>query len=196
MRATAAVAFAATAALAATVVRRLGVPTSARAGGRRGRAGSGGGGERSGRCVLAGLHGEFLEDEVVTSLQEGGERSSATKERPNVAEALVEAADHVEDERAVSDDLAKGHEIIGHLFQLAAVVGDGEVALDEVAKPCLEVDGASLTVAKKLRLDGEPGMPSGGALGGDDLAKVVGERGDDPGLDDAVHPGPIRRNWG
>ena len=67
-----------------------------------------------------------------------------------MAEALVEAADHVEDERTVGDDLAKGREIIGHLFQLAAVVGDGEVALDEVAKPCLEVDGASLTVAKEL----------------------------------------------
>jgi hypothetical protein len=36
-------------------------------------------------------------------------------------------------------------------------------------------------------------MASSRALGGDDLAKVVGERGDDPGLDDAVHPSPVRR---
>ena len=38
-------------------------------------------------------------------------------------------------------------------------------------------------------------MLGSGALGGDDLGKVVGERGDDPGLDDA--PSPVRgdRGW-
>jgi hypothetical protein len=34
-----------------------------------------------------------------------------------VAEPLVEAADDVEDEGAVGDDLAKGREIISHLLQ-------------------------------------------------------------------------------
>jgi len=51
-----------------------------------------------------------------------------------VGEALVEAADDVEDEGAVGDDLVEGREIIGHLLQLAAEIGDGEVALDEVAE--------------------------------------------------------------
>jgi hypothetical protein len=67
-----------------------------------------------------------------------------------VAEALVQAADDVEDEGAVSDDLTKCREIIGHLLQPAAVVGDGELALDEVAELCLQVDGASLAVPEEL----------------------------------------------
>lgn len=62
-----------------------------------------------------------------------------------------------------------------------------KVTLDKVAKPCLKVDGAGLPDAKELRLDGEPLMPSGGALGRDDLGKVIGERGNDPLLDNAVH---------
>jgi len=113
-----------------------------------------------------------------------------------VAEALVEATDHVKDEGAVGDHFAKSREVVSHLLQPAAVVGDGEVALDEVAKPRLKVDGASLPVAEELGLDGEPGMPGSGALGEDDLGKVVDERGDDPGLDDAVHPSLVRGDWG
>ena len=65
--------------------------------------------------------------------------------------------------------------------------------MDEVAKPRLQLNGASLTVAEKLRLDGKPGVPGCRALSRDDLVQVIRERGDDPKLDDAVHPGPIRR---
>lgn len=54
----------------------------------------------------------------------------------------------------------------------------------------LKVDGTSLPVAEELRLNGEPGMSSGGALGGDVLRKVVSESGD------AIHPGPVRRDRG
>jgi len=168
-----AVAFAATAALAVTVVGSLGGPISAfgaRTRGRRGRGGGGGGGECSSWSFLAVLHGEFLEDEILTRLQEGRERFGPAKERADVAEALVKAADDVEDEGAVRDDLADGREIIGHLLQLAAVLGDGEVALDEVAKPRLQLNGAGLPIAEELRLDGEPGVSGSGAPCGDDLA--------------------------
>jgi hypothetical protein len=112
-----------------------------------------------------------------------------------VAEALVEATDDVEDEGVVGDDLAEGREIIGHLLQLATVLGDGEVALDEVVKPRLQLNGAGLPIAEEVRLDGEPGVPGSGAPGEDHLAKIIGECGDYPGLHDAVHPGPIRRDW-
>jgi len=91
------------------------------------------------------------------------------KEHLDVAEALVEAADDVEDEGAVGDDLAEGREIICHLLHLAAVLGDVEVALDEVAKPRLQLNGAGLPIAEELRLDGEPSVPGSGAPGGDDL---------------------------
>ena len=88
-----------------------------------------------------------------------------------MAEALVEATDHVKDEGVVGEHFAKSREVVGHLLQPAAVVGDREVALDEVAKARLKVDGASLPVAEELGLDGEPGMPGSGALDGDDLAR-------------------------
>jgi len=66
--------------------------------------------------------------------------------------------------------------------------------LHEVAKLRLQLNGASLPIAEELRLDREPGVPGCGALGTDDLTQIVRECGDDLGLDDAVHPGPIWRN--
>jgi hypothetical protein len=131
---------------------------------------------------------------VSSSRMRSSRASRNVGKRADMGEALIEAADDVEDESAVGDDLTKGREIIGHLLQLVAVLGDGEVALDEVAKLRLQLNGASLPIVEKLRLNSEPGVPGYGALGTDDLAQVIHERGDDPGLDDAVHPGPIRRN--
>jgi hypothetical protein len=105
-----------------------------------------------------------------------------------MTEPLVEATNKVEDEGAVSDHLAKRSEVVGHLFQLAAVGGDRKIALDEVAKLGLQVDGASLAVPKELRLNSNPGIMCCGTLGGDNLDQIVGEGGDDPGFDNAVHP--------
>jgi hypothetical protein len=105
-----------------------------------------------------------------------------------VSEALIEAVDHIEDEGAAGDDLTKGIEVISHLLEVPIVVGDIDVALNEVVKPHLQVDGLCLSIAEKLGLDGEPGMTSDGNLGGDDFDKVVSERFDDPGLNDSVHP--------
>jgi hypothetical protein len=87
------------------------------------------------------------------------------KESPDVAETLIQTPDEVEDESAVGDDLAKGREIVGHLLQPAAVVSDRELALDEVAEPRLEMNGAGVAIAEELRLDGKPRVPGGGALG-------------------------------
>jgi hypothetical protein len=125
--------------------------------------------------------------------EEGGEGVGAPQQGTDVREALVEATNHVEDEGAVGDDLSQGSEIVGHLLQTAAVLGDGEIALHEVAKLHLELDRPCLLIAQELGFDGEPGVPGRGALGGDDLGEVVGERAEDPGLDNAVHLSPVRR---
>jgi hypothetical protein len=110
-----------------------------------------------------------------------------------VREALVEATKHVEDEGAVSDNLSQGGEIVGHLLQTAAVLGDGEITLYEVAKLRLELDRPCLPIAQELGFNGKPGVLGSGALGGDDFGEVVGEGVENPGLDDAVHPIPVRR---
>jgi hypothetical protein len=110
----------------------------------------GGDDKHSGRGILLVLQGELFEDEVVTGLREGGEGPGATKEGPDMAEALVGTANDIEDESAVSNRLTKSCEVLSHLLEPAIVVGDGEVVLDEVAKPRLKVNGASLSVAKEM----------------------------------------------
>jgi len=153
--------------------------------------GLGGGGESSDRRRLLVRQGELLQDEVLAGVEEGGEGPSATKQGTDVGEAFVEAAVHVEDEGAVGDDFPEGAEVVGHLLEVATVLGDGEVALDEVAEPHLKLDGAYLPVPKELGLNSELGVPGSAALGGDDLGEVVGEGAEDLGLDDAIHPIPI-----
>jgi hypothetical protein len=164
-------------ALAAAVVGGLRTPARTCRRWRR-RGGSSGGGEGSCWSFLTIRHGEFLKNEVFTSFQERGEGLGTTKEGADVGEALVEAADEVEDEGTIGDDLAEGREIISHLLQSAAVVGDGEVPLHEVAKLRLQLNGASLPIAEELRLHREPGVPGCGALGADDLTQIVREGGE------------------
>ena len=137
------------------------------------------------------LHHHLLKEEISLRVDEGVEGTPPAKMHPDGLEPLIQAADDVEDEGAVGDDLAEGREIVSHLLQAAAVVGDGEVALDEVAEPRLKLDGAYLPVPKELGLNSELGVPGSAALGGDDLGEVVGEGAEDLGLDDAIHPIPI-----
>jgi hypothetical protein len=149
----------------------------------------GGGGECSSWRWRAAFQGEFFQGQVVLHLQEGGKGADASQQSTDVREALVEATKHVEDEGAISDNLSQGGEIVGHLLQTAAVLGDGEITLYEVAKLRLELDRPCLPIAQELGFDGEPGVPGSGALGGDDFGEGV----ENPGLGNAVHPIPVRR---
>lgn len=114
-------------------------------------------------------------------------------------ELLVEPADDVEDEVAVGDLLAEITEGVRHALEAVTVVLDGQVALDDVPKLGVEVEGSCLPVIKKLRLNGEPGGACGNAALTaihDDVDEVVGNGAVEPRLDDAVHPSPIRRSQG
>jgi hypothetical protein len=152
----------------------------------------GDGGESGGWRRLLVHQSELLQGEVLADVEEGGEGPSTTEQGVDVGEVLVEATDYVEDEGVVDDDFPESAEVVGHLLEAAAVLDNREVALDEVAEPRLKLDGAYLPVPKELGLDGEPGVPGSAALGGGDLGEVVGERTEDSGLDDAIHPIPIR----
>jgi hypothetical protein len=110
-----------------------------------------------------------------------------------VREVLVETTKYVEDEGAVSDNLAQGGEIVGHLLQTAAVLDDREITLYEVAELRLELDRPCLSIAQELGFNGELGVPGSGALGGDNFGEVVSEGVENPGLDNAVHPILVRR---
>lgn len=73
-----------------------------------------------------------------------------------------------------------------------AVLGDGEVSLDEVVEPRFKLYGTYFPALEELGLDGEPGVLGSVALGGDDLGEGV----EDPGIDDAIHLIPIRGQGG
>jgi hypothetical protein len=65
-------------------------------------------GEKSGGAIRRRLaDGEFVEEKLIASLEERGERTSAAEMNTYLGELLVEAADDVEDERAIRDVLAE-----------------------------------------------------------------------------------------
>jgi hypothetical protein len=72
-----------------------------------------------------------------------------------LGEVLVEATDHIADEGAVRDDFPEGANVIFHLLEAAAVLGDGEVALDEVAETRLKLDGTYLSVGAGTLIERE-----------------------------------------
>ena len=126
-------------------------------------------------------HVHLLKQQLSLGLLEGRERASATEMNADAGEALVEAAKHVEDEHAVRNGGPKISELISHLLEAPAVVGDGEIALGEVMELDVE-ESASLTVPQEVRLHSNPEVASRGAAAGDGLSELIGERAGDPGL--------------
>jgi hypothetical protein len=102
-------------------------------------------------------HIDFLE-EFVADGGEGGERAPAPEMDADVLVALVKPTKHVEGQGAVSDVLVEVSEVVGHLLEALAILGDGEVSLSKGAKLGVEVEGAGLLVADEMVLDGEPGL--------------------------------------
>jgi len=151
--------------------------TRGSAGGSRPRRSCDEGGRRR-RCGRAGV--DLLEDEVVADLVEGGERLGALEVGLHVGEFLVQAAQHIEDEGAVVDDLAKVAESVGHPLHLAAVVADGKIALNEDTELGVEAEGAGFTIAEELFLDGDPSAASRALAGADRLHQLRGEGAQHP----------------
>jgi len=141
-------------------------------------------------------HVHLLKQQLSLGLLEGRERASATEMNADAGEVLVEAAKHVEGERAVRDGRPEIIELISHLLEAPAVVGDGEVALGEAVELDVEEDGASLAVPQEVCLHSDPQIACRGAAAGDGLGEIVGEGAGDPGLDDTVHARPVRGSRG
>jgi hypothetical protein len=152
-------------------------------------------GEKGGGAIRRRLaDGEFLKEKLIAGLKERGERMSVVEMNTYVGELLVEVADDVEDERAVRDVLAEATESIDHGLEVAAVLGDGEVALDKSAKLGVEEDHTLFTIVKELRLDGEPNDACSSAGLQYSLHKIVGDRPVNPGTNDAIHMIPVGKD--
>jgi hypothetical protein len=106
---------------------------------------------------------------------------------------FVEAAQDVQDERAVTDGLAKISKGISLGLHLAVVVVDGEGALREVAKFSIKDECSGFTISQELIFDPKPRCPgSGASVLVDDVQKVGGDGVENPGDDHAVHARPCR----
>jgi len=125
-------------------------------------------------------HVDLLEKELVADGGEGGERAPAPEMDADVLVALVEPTKHVEDQGAVSDVLVEVSEVVGHLLEALAVIGDGEITLCKSAKLGVEVEGVGLLVADEVTLDGEPGFTGGGAVFNHGLSEIRGDRAVEP----------------
>jgi hypothetical protein len=123
---------------------------------KRGAAGGSGDQGRGGRRRAVG-EVELLHEQVGTGVQEAGEGLAATEVEGDGGVVFVEAAQEVEDKGTVGDDLTQVPKGIGHALETPAVVGDRQIALDEVPELGVEVEGTRLTVPKKLGFDGEQG---------------------------------------
>jgi hypothetical protein len=98
----------------------------------------------------------------------------------HVGELLVQSSQHIEDEGAVVDDLAKVAESVGHPLHLAAVVANGEVALHEDMEFGVEAEGTDFTIAEELFFHGDPSVASRAVAGADGLHQLRGEGAQHP----------------
>lgn len=62
----------------------------------------------------------------------------------------VEPANNIEDETLVGDMLNEVTKGVGHGLEAPAVVGDGQITLNEGAEPCVEEESTGLVVAEEL----------------------------------------------
>lgn len=105
---------------------------------------------------------------------------------------LVEATDKVEDEGAVRNDLTEVPDVVRHALYLAAVVGDGEVALLGVAELGVEDERTCIPVAKEPRVNPKPGDAGADPTIEGCVNDGGGEGALKPRLDHAIRTDPIR----
>jgi hypothetical protein len=138
-------------------------------------------------------HVDLLKEEFIADGGEGREGATTAEVDPDVPIPLVEPANHVEDQSAVSHVFAEVSEVGGHLLEVFAIVSDGKITLGKGAKLGVEVESTSLLIADEVVLDGDPGFVGGGAVLDHGFSKVGSDRAVQPRFDDGVHPSPIRK---
>ena len=159
--------------------------------------GSSGDEHRRGCWGQVGLVGsELLKEQIVAHVVEGRERSGLLEQGHHVAVLLVEAAQDIQNQGAVLDDLTQVPKIICHLLHALTVIGDREIALLEEAKLGVELKRASFTVAAELLIDAQPGDPRGVIPNADRLHQIGVEGAEKPRADHGVHASPSRGGRG
>jgi hypothetical protein len=122
---------------------------------------------------------------------EGGERSGPLQVGLDMIVLLVQAPEDLENKGTVLHMLVEVTEVVNHPLHPMAVVFNAQIALHEELKLCVEVEGACLTVAKELLLEGNLKLLSGAAAAASVLLEVGVDGAEKPRHDHVVHPTPM-----
>jgi hypothetical protein len=129
---------------------------------------------------------------VRSCLCERGERPVHLEDGHHVAELTAEAAKESEHHLPIADgiiELSKGSR---HRFELAAVVGDAQGFLAEVAEFCFEQKRQGLPLVEELVLEVAPRSASGALPHHQRLLQVTGDGAVDPCQDAAIGLNPCQ----
>jgi hypothetical protein len=110
----------------------------------------------------------------------GGERLDPLQVGLNVIILLVQAPEDLENKGIVPHVLIEVAKVISHPLHPATVVVDAQIALCEEPKLCVEVEGAHLTVAEELLLEGNPKLLSGANTAASGLLEVDSDGAEQP----------------
>lgn len=92
----------------------------------------------------------------------------------SVLEALVEAAEHIEDDGTIRNMFPKLADGVVHVLEAVVVVGDGELPLGEVAKLGIEEESPIFLIVEVLGLDDKLGSMGSGVALHDGFGEVGG----------------------
>lgn len=76
--------------------------------------------------------------------------------KTDVGKMLIEAAEEVEDEGAIGDDLTEVAKIICHMLHTPIVIHDGKITLNEATELGVEIQGMGHMITEELRFHGNP----------------------------------------
>lgn len=93
----------------------------------------------------------------------------------------------IEDKRAVGGNFSEITKGVCHVLEFTTIVSNGEVALDEVLKGGVKVEGALFAIGKELVFHGKPDGVGGGAVWPNDLLEIAGDVAVEPCQDNTVH---------
>jgi hypothetical protein len=103
-----------------------------------------------GRLGKLDSHVVLGEAKIGLHFRECRERTLTLNQRAEVGEPVVEAANDVEHQRAVTNRFAKIGKLVSHGLESVAIVGDGQAALDEGAELGIEKKSTTLLVPYEL----------------------------------------------
>jgi hypothetical protein len=135
---------------------------------------------------------QLLQQQVRSCLCERGERPVHLEDGHHLAELTAEAAKEREHHLPIVDGIAELGKGSRHRFELAAVVGDSQGLLAEVAEFCFEQKRPRLPLAEELVLEVAPRPASGALSHHQRLLQVTGDGAVDPCQDAAIGLNPCR----